>query len=127
MELKDVKEILNDKVSFGFELDEELKKKLKEEGIVLVYGYSDDLMEFDGAIRDELDVYDGGVVSTNFLGDEYKDIEIEALWCKEENYDWFYKTEIEHENFDILGEPEYYKGDKRYCKGLIFYLKDILK
>ena len=33
-------------------------KELRREGIVVVRGYSDDLLEFDGAISDELGAYD---------------------------------------------------------------------
>jgi hypothetical protein len=43
----------------------------REHGLVIVYGDSDDLMEFRGAIRDELDYYEGGAA---YLDPDKKDI-----------------------------------------------------
>ena len=40
----------------------------KASGLVVVYGASDDLIEFRGAIRDEGDCYDGGTVLIDAKG-----------------------------------------------------------
>jgi len=108
----------------------------KEGGLVVVFGESDDLMEFRGMIYDEAGCYDGGSVSISQQGLlEFPDCDepesckyfnmaekelsvIEAIWC-EGGYSWTYKTEIPHETFDIL---EF--GDK-YCKGIVFHINDI--
>ena len=41
---------------------DDVKQEAKENGLVIVYGASDDLMEFDGAIYDEGGCFDGGRV-----------------------------------------------------------------
>lgn len=116
----------------------EIKALAKENGLVIVYGQSDDLIEFDGAIYDEADVYDGGTVRLDQKGlmpnrddiDSDDDLEdyfsrkdtakaIEALWCAEDEYSWTYKTDIPHETFDIFEDGE------RYCRGIVFSLSDL--
>jgi hypothetical protein len=117
-------------------------KRAKEYGLVIVYGASDDLMEFEGAIHDELGSWEGkqAKVDSEGLVPEFDQIEmdrydskdklreyfrrenggkvIEALWCKEGDYSWTFKTEIPHETFEIVedGEP--------YCRGIVFSLAD---
>lgn len=110
--------------------------------LVVVYGASDDLMEFEGAIDYEIDCWKGttvylnqdGIIGTAHNDDtcnykphcEFFQIVIKsAKWIKgiwrEGEYDWHYETDIPHETFDILEE-----GDK-YCKGIVFSLDDIDK
>lgn len=126
-------------IEYPFTVPKHLAALAKTAGIVIVYGASDDLMEFDGAIHGEIGVYGGG---TAFLVDgklwgEEPDCDcqyakaahqaamangkaIEALWCAEAGYSWTYKTDIPHVTFEIVedGEP--------YCRGIIFDLKDAL-
>lgn len=106
-------------------------------GLVIVYGASDDLMEFRGAVTDELGAYDGTTAYVDTKGllperdqidddDELKDyfsrephaVPIQQLWCAEEGYSWTYRTDIPHETFEIVedGEP--------YCRGIVFALAD---
>lgn len=107
----------------------------KAAGLVVVYGASDDLMEFAGAIDDELGAYDGTtayLTSAGLLTSDCSDAAcpyfaklkesaatIEALWCAEDGYSWTYKTEIPHATFEIIedGEP--------YCRGIVFSLADV--
>ncbi len=102
----------------------------KENGFVIVYGSSDDLMEFDGAIYDEAGCFDGGKVYFDKDGvsqdGEQKPNMIEALWCDDEIRDengslitWTYKTDIPHETFMILDDGE------SYCRAIVFDIKDI--
>ena len=44
------------------EITDEEAKQAKASGLVVVYGASDDLIEFRGAIHDEGDCYDGGEI-----------------------------------------------------------------
>ena len=123
----------------GLEYGDRLPRYIIEDairnGVVIVRGASDDLMEFDGAVRDEVDCYDGGTAFFNsqglvkskcadddcpyFLAEKQKGAPIEALWCKEPDYSWTYKTEIPHETFEMVeyGEP--------YCRGIVFKLSDV--
>lgn len=112
--------------------DEEIQAK--NEGIVIVFGASDDLMEFRGAIRDEIDCYDGGIVWLNkkellenecnnedcpyFESKKEECATIEAIWDSA-RYSWIYETEIPHEIFDIFEDTE------PYCRGIIFKLEEV--
>lgn len=109
------------------------------DGLVVVYGASDDLIEFGGAINDEGGCEEGGTILFDAKGvlpswesaseseESAKDYferkatakTIEALWAKEGDYSWTYRTDIPHETFEIVedGEP--------YCRGIVFALADI--
>lgn len=110
----------------------------KAAGLVIVFGASDDLMEFEGAIRDEVGCYNGGtaLVDAQGLLPDRESIEdddeleaffkrkplakkIEALWCKEDGYSFTYATDIPHSTFDVM------KGDDHYCRGIVFALADL--
>lgn len=118
-------------------LTREQAKVAKEAGLVIVYGQSDDLMEFDGAIYDEAGAYNGTVVMVDPKGllpdresiedddvlQDYferkpKAATIEALWSSDGDYSWTFRTRIPHATFEITedGEP--------YCRGIVFALED---
>ena len=130
---KEIAEILN-----GLEYCEDIKpmdiKYAKDNGVVIVFGASDDLMEFRGAIDDEAGCYGGGLVYFNRSGeliskcndidcpyfDEIKEkaSKIEAVWDSE-GYAWTYKTDIPHETFDIIDDGF------TYCRGIVFLIDDV--
>lgn len=119
------------------ELTAEEAMILKQRGIVVVFGVSDDLMELRGAIDDEISCWNGGTVKLNGDGlidrpqcDDCDDCKyyndatkgaavIGAVWCAEEDASWTYETEIKHETFDIIEDGEV------YCRGIVFYLCDV--
>jgi hypothetical protein len=127
----------------GREYCEELthpeEKAAKEDGIVIVFGASDDLLEFRGAIDDEVFAWRGtkvrltpkpGVLDEDSNSEtlEYNRMQIagmrtiSAIWCpKNEKGEvwasWEIKTDIPHETFDIMEDGE------RYCRGLVFDAK----
>lgn len=110
-------------------------------GLVVVYGASDDLMEFRGVINDEIGCYEGTTVFLNsdgIIGDcdnddtcDYKQYctffktaiksakSIKAIWNNKENPSWEYETDIPHETFDILEDGEV------YCKGIVFSMDSL--
>jgi hypothetical protein len=114
--------------------DNRIPKDAKDLGIVVVYGASDDLMEFRGFINEEVPVYEGTVVPVNSDGLVYnsrfdcgcefaaaakKEIlasskPIEAIWG-EGSYCWQYHTEIPHACFDVM-----MKDGEKYCRGIVF-------
>lgn len=124
---------------YPLRISNELAEQAKAAGLVIVYGASDDLMEFQGAIGDELTATDGRTVLVDvdgLLPDNDDDIEtdedraryyyrkgkaktIEALWAKEGDYSWTYRTAIPHETFEVVedGGP--------YCRGIVFALADV--
>lgn len=113
-------------------------KFAKENDIVIVYGASDDLMEFEGAIYDEVGCFDGGIAyldENGLIQNECEDDcpyfkeklknaknKIRAVWCgKNRNHTWSYDTDIPHETFEVSDDGE------KYCLGIVFYkssLKD---
>jgi len=107
--------------------------------LVVVFGLSDDLMEFRGAIDDEVDCYNGGTAYLNEKGlfendcmndncpyaerDRGKCKTIIAAWndsFKEEPA-WTYETDIPHATFDI------YEDGELWCVGIVFEIAAIKK
>lgn len=103
----------------------------KNNGLVIVYGACDCLMEFDGAICDEGSCFAGGKVYFTKDGvvnrPTISNIRcIEALWQDtygDDNSDdtltWKYLTDIPHETFMIND------NGKPYCRGIVFTLEDL--
>jgi hypothetical protein len=138
MNAKELAERLNG-MHYPLRIPKELAAEAKVSGLVIVYGASDDLMEFEGAIYDEVGCYDGGTAYVDEEGllpyresiandEELKDYfsrqpnakPIEALWCQEGEYSWTYKTDIPHATFEILED-----GEPPYCRGIVFALADL--
>lgn len=128
--------------AYPFRPGKDILERAKANGLVIVHGASDDLMLFDGAIRDEFGAYDGGtalVDAKGLLAEDAADLDteqeladyfarkphaksIEALWCDEANgggFTWAYRTDIPHATFEIMD------GDKPYCRGIVFALADL--
>ena len=126
-------------IQYPVRIPKTLTDAAKAARLVIVYGASDDLMEFEGAIYDEVGVYDGGIAFVDAKGllpdrdsieddDDLKDYfarqpnakPIEALWCAEDDLSWTYKTDIPHETFEVLED-----GEPPYCRGIVFALSDV--
>ena len=114
----------------------ELFAQMKQDGLVAVFGASDDLMELRGAIDDESGAYDGGEVYVTRKGllanrcddedcpyhaDERKHaVIIHGFWCEEgSGADWTYQTTIPHKTFEIMEDGAV------YCRGIVFALADV--
>ncbi|CAB3784649.1 hypothetical protein [Pararobbsia alpina] len=134
MNAKELAQKLNGS-QYPFEVGSVIRAEAKAAGLVIVYGASDDLMEFDGAIRDELGAYEGttahldstGLLENGCDNDECPHFEklkakaatIEAVW-DDGTYSWTYQTAIPHETFEVL------EGDEKYCRGIVFALADVV-
>ena len=122
----------------------DLIKLAKNAGLVVAYGFSDDLLEFDGAIYDEKGCYGGTAVLIDTEGllpsfeaaseDEeacrryferkLNAREIEAIWRDSPSDEmddppWILKTDIPHESFMIVEEGE------PFSRGIVFSLSSI--
>lgn len=102
--------------------------------LVIVYGASDDLMCFSGAINDDISAYNGTTAFIQPTGLFQNECEcdtcpyakrlaercstIEAVWGKE-GFEWTYKTSIPHAKFVIMDEGE------QYCRGIVFSLDEL--
>lgn len=111
-----------------------LFEAMKLFGLVAVFGASDDLMEFRGAINDEIACYNGGTAYVTRQGlltndcdsencphyERSKDsaVPLVAKWDVN-GFSWVYDTQIPHETFIIK------EGDENYCKGIVFALADV--
>jgi len=123
---------------YGDDVTNEEEAKLKDRGIVMVFGASDDLVELRGAIDSEAGAYEGatlffhnGKLLENECEDEkcpyFKELQmqnhskfVEALWCvngDESEYSWTFETDIPHVTFDI------YEDGEKYCRGILFYVE----
>ena len=120
---------------YGEEGSKELFAQMKADGLVAVFGASDDLMEFRGAAHDEVGCYGGGTASVTRSGllsaqcdnddcpHERQRREsasrITANWDDGHGFAWTYTTDIPHAKF-IVNE-----GDELYCEGIVFALSDV--
>lgn len=124
-------ELLNGR-EYSEEIDHYEEVGAKKDGLVVVFGYSDDAVELRGAIHDEVGAYDGTTLYFDNAGllenkcdDEdcpyheeakktAKTIEAVSDMSGKGDYCWTFKTDIPHATFDIMEE-----GDK-FCKGIVF-------
>ena len=130
MDIKEFAESISGK-EYGFrQFTKEEIETAKENGFVIVYGASGDLMEFEGAIRDEVGCYDGGTAWIK--NDRVSEVRIavserpiKAIWrggktdVDGQEITWTYETEISHETFLI------YEDGEPYCEGIVFHLDDV--
>jgi len=135
------KESLAEKLNgsqYGSALITAVKDEAKAAGLVIVTGYSDDNVEFNGAIYDEAGAYDGATIYIQngkifaecddpcdhcFMSDEdpasVADAVIEAEWDSH-GYNWYISAEkVPFAVFDVMedGGP--------HTRGIVFDLKDI--
>ncbi|MFZ4618682.1 MAG: hypothetical protein ACOYM2_21160 [Rectinemataceae bacterium] len=109
-----------------------------KDGVVIVYGMSDDLIEFAGAINEEDGAWDGTEVKITPDGKLYNEDEnrevlkynsmqvsnmpkVRAIWSPrgadgEIWASWEIQTRITHETFDIMEDGEV------FCRGVVFTL-----
>lgn len=121
--------------AYPFEPPAEIQRVAKDCGIVIVFGSSDDLMEFRGAIYEELGAYDGGVAHLSPAGLVVNECEnedcphharakakaatIRAVWNDAAPY-WTYDTDIPHATFEVM------EGGEVYCRGIVFDLAEVM-
>lgn len=121
---------------YGKEITKEQEAIAVDNGLVVVYGYSDDAVELLGCIDDEVGAYDGttfhitreGVLQEpdcGFDGCKYFEaakkaaVNIKAVWHDTGNPCWTYETDIPHETFRIYDDGEL------FCVGIVFSLNDL--
>ena len=107
----------------------------RRNGLVIVYGHSDDHLELDGAIRAEGGCFMGGIFHLECEKGKWQLLcgvgkmnNISARWCDQDAITddwepilWSYKTDIPHECFIAL-----YDG-KLFCEGFVFDMKELKK
>lgn len=132
---KELAALLNGR-GYGAEITQDESILAKVSNLVVVYGASDDLMEFDGAIYDEIGCYEGATVyldSDGIITSTNEEVcplcgyydkatvgakTIKAVWAEGE-YLWQYITDIPHDTFEI------FKSGGKHCKGIVFSMEDL--
>ena len=132
--MNDIHEIAKmlDGREYRSEVTKEEAAVFKKEGIVVVYGASDDLTEFEGAIYDEYGA--GKTIYFNELGriiqneccDDcpyFEKIVQTAPWYlrSTEELPWGWFTNIPHASFTVIEDGE------EYGKGIVFSKHDLVK
>lgn len=123
-----------DGFEYGDDFNEEYINFAKENGLVIVTGYSDDGCVFSGAIDDEIGCFDGGEAyfdGTKLITDidDFSQKELDSFvclniyWCEVgQPFSWSYKF-----NRNIPVEKFYvFDGGEDYCEGIVFKLSDLL-
>ena len=117
------------------EMTLEEKNEAKAAGLVVMYGASDDLIELEGAIYDEVGAWGGATVYLTKTGIFRKP---DDLWCDEVDCPyikaameacstirgtfggcWSFETEIPCERFSI------YEDERVFSQGLVFSVNDL--
>lgn len=127
MDLQEFAAMLTDRQYNYPQFSTEEIKLAEENGFVIVYGISDDLVELDGAIYDEGDCFEGGELyipltpdnSIEESADDPEHFKLVVNWCKDRDKDgriitWTYDVPIEHADFMI------YEDGEPYCRGFVF-------
>ena len=115
----------------GNEITREEEKQAEENGLIVVFGASDDLCEFVGSISDEYGIgelmfmKEGKQIESD---DDYEVLEkynalpklneIKAIYSKGGIHS--YETIIPHVTFDIM------EDGKLFCKGIVFCIEDLV-
>lgn len=138
--MKTTKEELAQQINgreYGNELSDAQEATAIENGLVVVFGYSDDNVEFRGAIEDEIGAYEGTTVLIDREGvvPEREQIDDDALlerWFARKKtaaqivakwdcngYSWMYSTEIPHACFDVM------EGADKFCRGIVLEVESL--
>ena len=130
--------------TYGNEITTEEEDLAKENGLLICFGASDDLLEMRGIIYEEYGTYEGGttllvqkktglsaidldkynelmeILKDNDFELDIKRIPIKSEWCPSDlKCSWRISTTIPHATFDIM------EDDGLYCRGIIMHISDI--
>lgn len=138
-------ELLNGR-QYREEITESEEQLAKENDLIIVFGYSDDNIEFRGLIYDEIPAYDGAEMfiatpGTEIIVDEDEETYqkaksltavrlnqrrvneknfVEAIWSPDElDCSWLIRADIPHATFDIMEDGEL------FCRGIVLSKSDI--
>ena len=125
---------------YGDEIRVAEEAQAKADGLVVIFGASDDLMEFRGAINDELGAYNGttamvypeGVLMAwedfdekddegmvqEYFDNKRRAVPVVAAWDTD-GYSWVISANVPHSTFEVVedGEP--------YCRGIVIDVRDL--
>ncbi len=131
---------------YPFVLTGEQREICKANNWLVVYGYSDDIVEYDGLFHDEtyadngktdipfdksgliqrpdferyefeLDEYD--IEFEKYLERKKNALKIDALWCPDSSCSWEIQTKVKHHKFNIMEDGEI------FCKAIVIDFNDL--
>ena len=113
---------------YGSELTKDEVRLAKEGGLLVVFGASDDLTEFNGVYDDEIGAYNGAKHYFIRIGDKWRSaeydgtgVEICAKWSPSDSEaSWEITTGLPHSSFDIKEDGEL------FCIGCVIDEKDMI-
>lgn len=137
MSAKELAALLNGR-PYPLYIHREERERARASRLVVVYGHSDDLLEFDGAIYEEVGAYNGGkaqIVGDRLIEEPDQDereilekfgvldqvanpegaVTVTAKW-NAEGYSWYIEADALFEPFDVLD------GENRFCRGIVLDL-----
>lgn len=108
------------------EITSEEEKIAHDNGLVVIFGASDDLVEFRGVVYDEIGAWEGCFFKFNKeleikVGDKHQGHHrsVQAIWCPNDDQSWGFATKIPHSTFKIYDD-----GDL-YCVGLVINVAEL--
>ncbi len=123
---------------YGSEISSGEEAIAKQDGLLVIFGYSDDNVELRGAFSDEAGCYDGGTIwlgrsgllpehedhcECKFCGYEKaaaKAATVDCQWgSNNAGYSWIYETKVPHATFDIM------EDGKKFCRGIVISVSDL--
>ena len=125
MTAKQLAEKLNGR-EYMNEIMPEEEHEAESNGLVAVFGYSDDNVEFAGAIDDEVGAFEGMTVCIHHsegvvpVGEGAPENTIKAVWSDAGAPCWSFETSIPHETFNI------YEDGELFCTGIVFSMDDLI-
>lgn len=140
MTIKDVAAKLNGR-EYGSEVSAVEQIEFKNAGIVVVYGYSDDCVEFEGAVNTEIGIWNAGYIpllngvpfdmdcSTEVIKASgcltLKDVSkrLKHIKAKFGMNGWEFDAEFPHEKFSIVER----ECDNPCSEGLVYSLADLME
>ncbi len=101
-------------------------REAKDNGLVVAFCYSDDCLELEGALSDEIGCFGGGkcyVTKSGVYGESncipFGAKEIRVLWNKGGEKTWTIETDIPHATFNV------YEDRWLFCTGIVFSVEDL--
>lgn len=121
------------------EMTKDDEREAADSGLIVIFGASDDLIEFSGAVIDEIDMYDGGKFRLDaqgpvpserdndwdddematYLARKKRAVTVTAEWSGPSVFAWAFKSPVPCATFEIFEE------DVPYCQGIVIDTRDL--
>lgn len=122
---------------YAEEVSREEKKQAAANGVIIIYGASDNILVFNGVIDEKISAIEGCEIKLTpdvsifdpeknketfkYNSDQIKRFPvIKAIWCPEEiSASWLITTTLPYETFDIMEDREI------FCRGIVLDAEEV--